>query len=168
VGAVKKSGPLLKGGMFRKEEEIYDAEFRYLPMWSVRTTKEKRSLLARKEEARAYYVSAETGDLVSLEKGEIVFHRLLSGRSQKFRNLEEDKRFTFASKMPGEVDGLPKISISKEKACQTLELKIGVKSLSAELVLLPVWSLKVQHRTKRAKRSINMDAATGRLLVGNL
>jgi hypothetical protein len=133
----------------------------------VRGTKETRLLLVKKKEARTYYVSGETGDLVSLEKREIMFHKLLSGTSQKLKNLDEDKRFTFVPKMPGEMEKLPQIRLSKNKACQTLELKIGVKSESAELVLLPIWSLKVQHKTKKARRTINMDAATGRLLVGN-
>jgi hypothetical protein len=166
--AVKKSAPLLKGGVFRKDEQVYDAEFRYVPLWRVRATKETRLLLVKKEEARTYYVSGETGDLVSLEKREIMFHKLLPGTSQKLRNLDEDKRFTFVSKMPGEMDKLPQIRLSKNKACQTLELKTGVKSKSAELVLMPIWSLKVQHKTKKARRTINMDAATGRLLVGNV
>jgi regulatory protein YycI of two-component signal transduction system YycFG len=166
--AIKKIGSLLEGGMFRKDEEVYDAEFRYLPIWKVSATKETRMLLVKKEEARAYYVSAETGDLISLEKKRIVFHRLLSGTSQKLRNLDEDKRFAFVSKIPSEVDKLPQTRLSKEKSCQTLELKIGVKPVSAELVLLPIWSLKVRHKRKRAKRTINMDAATGRLLTGNV
>ena len=166
--AVKKSAPLLEGGVFRKDEQVYDATFHYVPLWRVRATKETRLLLVKKEEARTYYVSGETGDLVSLEKREIMFHKLLSGTSQKLRNLDEDKRFTFVSKMPSEMDKLPQIRLSKNKACQTLELKIGVKSESAELVLLPIWSLKVQHKTKKARRTINMDAATGRLLVGNV
>jgi hypothetical protein len=162
--AVRMSGSLLEGGMFRKDEEVYDAEFRYLAIWRVRATKETRSLLVKKEEARTYYVSAETGDLLSLEKREIVFHRLVSSTSQKLRNLDEDRRFTLVSKMPSEVDKLPQPKLTWEKACQTLELKIGVKSTSAELVLLPIWSLKVQHKTKKAKRTINLDAVTGRLL----
>ena len=166
--AVKKISALLIGGMFHKDEEVYDAEFRYLPIWKVSATKETRMLLVKKEEARAYYVSAETGDLISLEKKQIVFHRLLSGTSEKLRNLDEDKRFAFVSKIPSEVDKLPQTRLSKEKACQTLELKIGVKPGSAELVLLPIWSLKVRHKRKRAKRTINMDAATGRLLTGNV
>jgi hypothetical protein len=166
--AVKKIDPLLVGGVFRKDEEVYDAEFRYMPIWRVRATKETRVLLVKKEEARAYYVSAETGDLISLEKKRIVFHRLLSGRSQKLRNLDEDKRFAFVSRMPSEVDKLPQTRLSKEEACQMLELKIGVKPVSAELVLLPIWSLKVRHKRKRVKRTINMDAATGRLLTGNV
>ena len=161
---VKKSGSLLEGGVFRKDEEVYDAEFRYLPIWRVRTTKEKRLLLVKKEEARTYYVSAENGEPISLEKREIVLHRLVSGKSQNLRNLDEDKRFTFLPKMPGEVDKLPKTNLSKEEACQALELKLGVKSLSAELILLPIWSLKVQHKKKKAKRTINMDAVTGRLI----
>jgi hypothetical protein len=166
--AVKKIGPLLEGGVFRKDEEVYDAEFRYAPIWMVKATKETRVLLIKKEETRTYYISAETGDLISLEKKQIVFHRLLSGTSQKLRNLDEDKRFVFVSKMPSEVDKLPQTRLSKEKACQTLGLKIGVTPVSAELVLLPIWSLKVQHKRKRAKRAINMDAATGRLLIGNV
>jgi uncharacterized membrane protein YkoI len=93
---------------------------------------------------------------------------LLSGRSQKLRNLDEDKRFAFVSRMPSEVDKLPQTRLSKEEACQMLELKIGVKPVSAELVLLPIWSFKVRHKRKRAKRTIKMDAATGRLLTGNV
>jgi len=166
--AVKKSAPLLEGGVFRKDEQVYDAEFRYVPLWRVRATKETRMLLVKKEEERTYYVSGETGDLVSLEKRKIMFHKLLSDTGQRLRNLDEDKRFTFVSKTPGEMDKLPQIKLNKNKACQTLELKIGVKSESAELVLLPIWSLKVRHKTKKARRTINMDAATGRLLVGNV
>ena len=166
--AVKKSAHLLEGGVLHKDEQVYDAEFRYVPLWRVRATKETRFLLVKKKEAGTYYVSGETGDLVSLEKRTIMFHKLLSGTSQKLRNLDEDKRFTFVLKMPSETDKLPQIKLSKNKACQTLELKIGVKSESAELVLLPIWSLKVQHKTKKARRTINMDAATGRLLSGNV
>jgi hypothetical protein len=166
--AVRMSGSLLEGGMFRKDEEVYDAEFRYVAIWRVRATKETRLFLVKKEEERTYYVSAETGNLMSMEKREIVFHRLLSGTSQKLTNLDEDKRFAFVSKMPSEVDKLPQTRLSKEKACQTLELKIGVKPASAELVLLPTWSLKVQHKTKKAKRTINLDAVTGRLLTGSM
>jgi hypothetical protein len=47
-----------------------------------------------------------------------------------------------------------------------LKLKIGAKAISAELVLLPIWILKVKHKTKKTERTINMDAATGRLLIG--
>ena len=70
--------------------------------------------------------------------------------------------------MPTEVDKLPQTRLSKEKACQTLELKTGAKPVSAELVLLPIWSLKVQHKTKKGKRTINLDAVTGRLLTGSM
>jgi hypothetical protein len=54
-----------------------------------------------------------------------------------------------------------------DKAYQTLELKIGVRPQSAEMILLPVWSLKVQHKRKKSRRTINIDAATGRLLAGH-
>jgi hypothetical protein len=163
--AVKQSAPLLKGGIFRKHEEVTDAEFRHVPLWRVTTTKRTRLLLSKKEETVTYYVSGETGDLVSLEKRKIVFHRLLSGKSQRLRNFDEDKRFAFVSRVPGETDKLPRIKLSKNEACQTLKLKIGAKSEMAELFLLPIWSLKVRHKTKQAKRTINMDAVTGRLLA---
>ena len=166
--AVKKISSLLEGGMFHKDEEVYEAEFHYMPIWRIKATRESRMLLVKKEEEREYYVSAETGDLISLEKNQIVFHKLLSNTSQKLRNLDEDKRFIFVSKMPSEVDKLPQTRLSKEKACQSLELKMGAKPVSAELVLLPIWSLKVQHKRKRAKRTINMDATSGRLLAGNV
>jgi hypothetical protein len=166
--AVQKSRSLLEGGVFHKDEEVYDAEFRYLAIWRVRATRETRMFLAKKEETRTYYISAETGDLISLEKREIVLHRLISDASQNLRNLDEDKRFTFVSRIPSEADKLPQPKLNMEKACQTLELKIGVKPVSAALVLLPIWGLKVQHKTKKAKRTITMDAATGRLLKGNM
>jgi hypothetical protein len=165
--AVKRSGPLLEGGVFRKDEEVYDAEFRYLPIWRVRATKETRSILVRKDRTNTYYVSAETGDLMSVEKRQIVFHKFLSSTSQKLKNLDEDKRFMLASKMPGEVDKMPPIKLSKEKACQMLELKTGAKPVSAELILLPIWDIKVQNKKKKARRILRMEAATGRLLRGN-
>jgi hypothetical protein len=166
--AVRKSRSLLEGGVFRKDEEVYDAEFSYLAIWKVMATKETRTFLAKKEETRTYYVSAENGSLISLEKTQIVFHRLLSGTSQNLRNLDEDKRFKFVSRIPSEADKFPQLRLNMEKACQALELKIGVKPVSAALVLLPIWSLKVQHKKKKkAKRTISMEAATGRLLKGS-
>ena len=166
--AVQMSGSQLAGGMFRKDEEFYDAEFRYVAIWRVRAIRETRSLLVKKEEARIYYVSAETGDLLSMEKREIVFHKLASSASQKLRNLDEDKRFAFVRRMPSEVDKVPQMKLTREKACQALELKLGVKSESAEMVLLPLWSLKARHKTKKAKRTINLDAVTGRLITESM
>lgn len=166
--ALKKSSSLLAGGIFRKDESFYDAEFRYYPIWKVNATSTTRMLLVKKEEAHTYYVSAETGDLISLEKREIVFHKLISGTSQKLRSLDEDKRFAFTSRVPSQDEKLPQVRLSKEKACQSLELKTGAKSEFAELVLLPIWSLKVQHKKKKTKRTINVDAVTGRLLIGKV
>jgi len=48
-----------------------------------------------------------------------------------------------------------------------LRLTLGVSPVSSEIVLLPVWTLKVRHKKKKKKRSIVMDAATGRKLVGH-
>ena len=164
--AVKRSRSLLEGGSFRKDEEVYDAIFTCLPIWRIEATIEKRVFLAKKEEPRIYYVNAETGDLIALERREITFHKILSNASQKLKTLDQDPRFKFTPKMPNEVDRLPAIKLDEQKARKALELKIGAKSESAELIFLPVWSLKVQHKRKKARRTINMDAATGRLLTG--
>jgi hypothetical protein len=162
--AVRRSKALLEGGSFHKDEEVYDAGFSYLPIWRIEATIQKRVFLNKKQEPRIYYVDAETGDLISLEKKEIEFHKILSNASQKLRTMDQDPRFKFIRKMPNEVDKLREIKLDEQKARQTLELKIGAKAELAELVLLPVWSLKVQHKRKKARRTINMDAATGRLL----
>jgi hypothetical protein len=168
VEASKRAKSMLEGGLLRKEEEIYDAEFWYIPMWRVTATREAtKMLLLKKEETRTYYVSAQTGAIVSLEKKEIVFHKLMTSTVEKLRNLDEDDRITFVPKLPNEVGKFPQIKLGTDKAYQTLELKIGVRPVSAEMILLPVWSIKVQHKTKKTKRTINMDAATGRLLSGN-
>jgi uncharacterized membrane protein YkoI len=168
VEASKRAKPMLEGGVLRKEEEIYDAEFYYIPIWRVSATrKATKMLLLKKDETRRYYVSAQTGAIVSLEKREIVFHKLMTDKAEKLRNLDEDDRITFVPKLPNEITNFPQVRLGKEEAYQMLELKIGVHPISAELILLPVWSIKVQHKTKKAKRTINMDAATGRLLSGN-
>jgi len=168
VEASKRAKSMLEGGLLRKEEEIYDAEFWYIPIWRVTATREAtKMLLLKKEEIRTYYVSAQTGDMISLEKKEIVFHKLMTSTAEKLRNLDEDDRNTFEPKMPNEIGKFPQIKLGKDRAYQTLELKIGVRPVSAEMILLPVWSIKVQHKTKKTKRTINMDAATGRLLSGN-
>jgi hypothetical protein len=168
VEASKRANSMLEGGLLRKEEEIYDAEFWYIPIWRVTATREAtRLLLLKKEETRTYYVSAQTAATISLEKKEIIFHKLVTSATDKLRNLDEDERITFVPKLPSEIEKFPQIKFGIDRAYQTLELKIGVRPVSAEMILLPVWSFKVQHKRKRTKRTINMDAATGRLLSGN-
>jgi hypothetical protein len=112
-------------------------------------------------------VSAQTAAIISLEKKEMVFHTLMTSATEKLRNLDEDERITFVPKLPNEIEKFPQIKFGIDRAYETLELKIGIKPVSAEMILLPVWSLKVQHKRKKAKRTINMDAATGRLLSGH-
>lgn len=166
--AVKKSGSLLEGGLFNKDERVYDAEYHYVPIWKMNATKETRTFFVKRNEEQVYYMNAQTGDLVSLENRRIIFRKILEEPSQKLRNLDEDKNFNFVWKVPTELDKLPQIKLTKEEAGQTLGLKTGAKPTSIELVLLPFWNLKVEHKTKKKKRTINMDAATGRLLVGNV
>jgi predicted RNA-binding protein YlxR (DUF448 family) len=159
---------MLEGGLLRKDEEIYDAEFWYIPIWRVTATREAtKMLLLKKEETRTYYVSAQTGAIMSLEKKEIVFHKLMISTTEKLKNLDEDERITFVPKLPSEIEKFPQIKLGTDRAYQTLELKIGVRPVSAEMILLPIWSIKVRHKTKKTKRTINMDAATGRLLSGH-
>jgi predicted transcriptional regulator len=168
VEASKRAKSMLEGGLLRKEEEIYDAEFYYIPIWRVTAThKATKMLLLKKEETRTYYVSAQTGAIISLEKREVVFHKLMANTAEKIRNLDEDNRITFVPKLPSEIGKFPQIKLRADEAYRTLELKIGVLPISAELILLPAWSIKVQHKTKKTKRTIIMDAATGRLLSGN-
>lgn len=168
VEASKRANPMLEGGPYHKEEEIYDAEFWYIPIWRVTVTREAtKLLLLKKEETRTYYVSAQTGAIISLEKKEIAFHKIMTSATEKLRNLDEDEHFTFVPKLPSEIEKFPQIKLGIDRAYQTLELKIGVKPVSAEMILLPMWNLKVQHKRKKTKRIINMDAATGRLLSGH-
>jgi hypothetical protein len=168
VEASKRANSMLEGSSYRKEEEIYDAEFSYIPIWRVTATREAtRLLLLKKEETHTYYVSAQTAAIISLEKKEIVFHKLMTSATEKLRNLDEDEHITFVPKMPSEIPKFPQIRLGIDRAYETLELKIGVKPVSTEMILLPVWSLKVQHKKKKTKRTIIMDAATGRSLSGN-
>ena len=168
VEATKKANSMLEGSSYHKEEEIYDAEFWYIPIWRVTATREATKLLLfKKEETHTYYVSAQTAAIISLEKKEMVFHTLMTSATEKLRNLDEDERITFVPKLPNEIEKFPQIKFGIDRVYQTLELKIGIRPVSAEMILLPVWSLKVQHKRKKAKRTINMDAATGRLLSGH-
>jgi len=168
VEASKRAKSMLEGGLLRKDEEIYDVEFWYIPIWRVTATREAtKMLLLKKEETRTYYMSAQTGAIISLEKKEIVFHKLMTSATEKLRNLDEDERITFVPKLPSEIEKFPHIRLGMDRAYQTLELKIGIRPVSAEMILLPVWSIKVRHKTKKTKRTINMDAATGRLLSGD-
>ncbi len=165
--AVKRVRPLLEGGTLRKDEEVYDAVFTCLPIWRINATIEKRVFLGKKDEERTYYLSGETGDLVSLEKKGIMFHKLMPNASQKLKAFDQDSRFRFTPAMPSEVDKMPQVKLNEQKACQSLELKIGARASSAELILLPIWTLKIQHKKRKTRRTINMDAVTGRVLSGS-
>jgi len=168
VEASKRAKSMLEGGFFGKKEEIYDAEFSHIPIWRVSATRETKKLLfIRKKELDTYYMSAQTGAIIALEKKEIVFHKLMKKSIEKLKDLDDDENITFIPKLPGEVEKFPNIGMGIDKIYRKLQLTLGVKPVSAEMILLPVWTLKVRHKKKLAKRTIIFDAATGRVLSGH-
>jgi hypothetical protein len=168
VEAFSKAKSWLEGGLFIKKEEFYDAKFSHMPIWKVSATRKAKHLLFfRKEELDTYYLSATTGALISLERGAMLFHTVMKKSAGKLKDLDDDDDITFIPRLPKEVPRLPKIKIGRDKIYSTLRLTLGVSPVSSEIVLLPVWKLKVKHKKKQKRRSIVMDAATGRRLVGH-
>lgn len=167
VEAYKRAKSWLDGGFFGKNEQIYDANFSHLPIWKVSTSRQtKRLLFFNKEEFDTYYLSATTGALISLEKDEVLFHKLVTKSAGKLKDLDDDYDIMFIQRLPKEVPRIPKIKIGREKIFSKLQLTIGVKPIASEIVLLPVWTLKVKHKKNKKKRKIFLDAATGRKLAG--
>jgi hypothetical protein len=85
----------------------------------------------------------------------------------KLKDFDDDDEITFIPRLPTEIPRIPKVKVGQKKIYSKLRLTLGVKPIYSELVLLPVWTLKVKHKKKNKKRSIFIDAATGRRLVGN-
>jgi len=168
VEASKRAKSMLEGGFFGKKEEIYDAEFSHIPIWRVSTTRETKKLFFfKKKKFDTYYMSAQTGAIISLEKKEMVFHKLMTKSVEKLKDFDDDEDITFVPKLPDEVEKFPRIETGIDRIYRKLQLALGVKPVSAEMILLPVWTLKVRHKKKLAKRTIIMDAATGRILSGH-
>jgi len=167
VEASKRAKPMLEGGLLGKKEEIYDAEFSYIPIWRVAATRETKRLFFKKKRFDTYYLSAHTGAIVSLEKKEMVFRKLMTKGVEKLKDLDDDDDITFVPKLPGEVEEFPRIETGINRIYRKLQMTLGVKPVSAEMILLPVWTLRVRHKKKLAKRTIIMDAATGRILSGH-
>jgi hypothetical protein len=168
VEAFKRAKSWLESGLFTKKEEFYDTTFSHLPIWKVSATrKTKRLFFFRSEEVDTYYVSATTGAMISLEKGAMLFHKLMTKSAGKLKDLDDDDDITFIPRLPREILRIPKIKMGQDKIYSTLRLTLGVSPVSSEIVLLPVWTFKVRHKKKKKKRSIVMDAATGRRLVGH-
>jgi hypothetical protein len=95
-----------------------------------------------------------------------LFHRLMTKSVEKLKDLDDDDDIAFIPKLPKEVQNLPKIKIGRDKIYSILTLMLGVKPVSAEVALLPVWKLKIRQKKKKKKRTIVLDAATGRTLAG--
>jgi hypothetical protein len=168
VEAIKRAKSYLEGGLFFKKEEIYDAEFTYFPIWKVSATRKAKHLFFfRRKELDTFYLSATTGALISLEKNAMLFHRLMTKSVEKLKDLDDDDDIAFIPKLPKEVQNLPKIKIGRDKIYSILTLMLGVKPVSAEVALLPVWKLKIRQKKKKKKRTIVLDAATGRTLAGH-
>lgn len=168
VEASKKARPMLEGGFFGKKEKIYDAELSHIPIWRVSTMRETTKLLfLRKRKFDTYYMSAQTGAIITLRKKEMVFHKLMTKDAEKLKDLDDDDDITFIPKLPNEVEKFPKIGMGIDKVNRKLQLTLGVEPVSAEITLLPVWTLKVKHKKKLTKRTITIDAATGRFLSGH-
>ena len=168
VEAFNRAKSWLEGGLFFKKEEIYDAEFSQIPIWKVSASRKAVHLFFfRKEELETYYLSATTGALISIEGGSILFHKMMTKSAGKVKDLDNDENITFIPRLPKEVPKLPKIKMGQDTIYSKLKLTLGVTPVSSEIVLLPVWKLKVKHKKKKKKHSIVMDAATGRRLVGD-
>ena len=168
VEASKRVKSMLVGGFFGKKEEIYEAEFSHIPIWRVSTTREtKKMFFFKKKEYDTYYVSAQTGAIISLDRKEIVFHKSIIKSGKKLKDFDDDDDITFIPKLPSEVEGFPRIKVKTNKIYRKLKLTFGVEPVSAEIILLPVWTLKVRHKKKLTKRTIILDAATGRILSGH-
>jgi hypothetical protein len=168
VEAFNKAKSWIEGGLFFKNEEFYDASFSHMPIWKVSATREAKHLFFfKREELDTYYLSAITGALISLERGAMLFHKLMTKSAGKLKDLDDDDDITFIPRLPKEVPRIPKIKMGRDKIYSKLKLTLGVTPVSSEIVLLPVWTLKVRHKKKKKKRTIFMDAATGRRLVGH-
>ena len=168
VDAFKRAKSWIEGGLFLKKEEIYDATFSHMPIWKVSATRKTKYLFFfRTEEVDTYYLSATTGAMISLERGEMLFHKLMTKSAEKLKGLDDDDEITFIPRLPREIPRIPKIKMGQDKIYSTLRLTLGVMPVSSEIVLLPVWTLKVSHKKSKKKRSIMIDAATGRRLVGH-
>ena len=167
VEALKKAKTWLEGGLFMKQESFYDANFSYLPIWKVSATRKSKHLFFfSKEEIETYYLSATTGAMISIERGTILFHRLMTKSPEKLKDLDDDENISFIPRLPKEVPKIPKIKMGKQRIYSKLKLTLGVCPIASELVLLPIWILKVKHKKKQKKRTIIMDSATGRRLAG--
>jgi len=167
VEASKRVKPMLEGGLLGKKEEIYDAELVHIPIWRVSATRETKRLFFKKKRFDTYYLSAHTGAIVSLEKKEMVFRKLMTKSVENLKDLDDDDNITFVPKLPSEVEKFPRIEMGTRRIYRKLQLTLGVSPVSAEIILLPVWTLKVRHKKKSAERTIFMDAATGRILSGH-
>ncbi len=166
--AYNRAKSWLEGGLFFKNEEIYDAKFSHMPIWKVSATRKAKHLFFfRKKELYTYYLSATTGALISLERGVMLFHKFMRERAEKLKDLDDDDDITFIPRLPKELPRLPKIKMGQERIHSKLKLTLGVTPVSSEILLLPVWILKVKHKKKKKRHSIYMDAATGRRLVGH-
>jgi hypothetical protein len=166
VEASERVKSLLEGGFFSKNEEIYDAEFQQIPVWRVLMAQETRRFLFKKNKFSAYYVSAQTGAVMSLDRKKIIFNKVLTKKADELKDLDNDENLTFIPKLPGEIESFPKIKMGKNKIYRKLKLTLGGEPLSAKMTLLPVWVLKVKHKKKSKKRRIIIDAASGRILSG--
>jgi len=166
IEATKRSKSMLEGGFWGKKEEIYDVEFSQLPIWRITATRKFRKLLFTKEKTGTYYLSAQTGALVSLEKKRIVFKKVVT-KGEKLKGLHDGKDMAFISKLPSEVENFPKIKMGIKRIYRKLIRTLGVEPVSAGMILLPVWTSKVRHKKTLAKRAISIDAATGRILTGH-
>ena len=168
VEASEKANSLLEGGFLSKKEEVYDAELSHIPIWRVSATRETKRLgLMKKKQFDKYYMSAQTAATISLEKKRIVFHKLIRKGAERPKNFDDDGNFAFERKLPGQIERFPNIRMGIDKIYQKLQLTLGVRPVSAEMVLLPAWTLKVRHKKTVSTRTIVIDAVTGRTLSGH-
>jgi hypothetical protein len=167
VEVSEKAKSMLEGGFLGKKEEVYDAELSHIPIWRVSATRETRRLgFMKKNQFDKYYMSAQTGAIMSLGKKDMVFRKLMRKGEERPKDFDDDENFAFERKLPGEMEVFPSIRMGADKIYQKLQLTLAVKPVSAEMILLPVWTLKIRHKKALSTRTIVIDAVTGRTLSG--
>lgn len=164
---IKKAKADLERGILSRKEEVSEARFSFTPIWKVTATRTAKSrLFSTKELVDDYYVHARTGAVMMIRDKRMMFSKVANTDARAVQDLDDDDNVTFIPKVPGELESLPGTGITLDEASEVLRLIFGVKPVSGHLALLPTWELTIRSKGKAAKRSVVMDAATGRVVSG--
>jgi hypothetical protein len=167
VDAVRQASSLAERERFSRTESVDSARLQQLPLWKVTCRRTTKAIFSSpKEFVEDYFVSARTGAFMSIQGREMRFDKVARQGADKILALNDEPAVRYQPTLPRDAGPIPPIKVGLPQACEILRRTFGVEPTEGRLTLLPVWELTLKRKRGNGSRTVALDGAAGKIVVG--